>query len=91
MKCALLRDRRLRSTSDLEPTHDFSKLLKELKVPRAAVSPPPGFRLRNEPSGSFDSSHAHQAWRYGVDMESQDEIGLVEWMQKVCKYLEPSL
>src|ERR1700691_2233756 len=67
LKCALLRDRRLRSTATLEPTHNFSLLLKDLKVPRVAVSSPPHFRLRDETSGSFDSSYAHQAWRYGVD------------------------
>jgi hypothetical protein len=91
LKCALLRGKRLRSTVMIEPTHDFSLLLKNLKIPRAQVSAPPNFRLRNDTSGHFDSSYAHQAWRYGVDMESQDEIELVEWMRNLCAYLEPIL
>ena len=91
LKCALLRDKRLSETGESTATHDFSALMRDLKVSPAAVSAPPSFRLQGKPSSLYDSSYAHQAWRYGVDMESADETALLEWMGKLCKYLETIL
>jgi hypothetical protein len=34
---------------------------------------------------------AHQAWRYGVKMKTEDEQTLVEWLESVCTWIEDNL
>lgn len=91
LKSAVLREKRLRSTSDLDqPSHDLSALVKELKLPRKVVSSqfPVTFRLRNESSPRFDCRYAHEAWRYGADVEPKDELELVQWLREICAHLD---
>lgn len=89
LKAILVRSNGAMSTASLaELTHSFSTMLRDLRIPPSAISPPPRFRLRGDPSKSFESTVAHQAWRYGADLDSRDEADLVKWLNDVCSFLE---
>jgi hypothetical protein len=89
LKAVLIRSKGVRTTAGLdELTHNFSSMLRDLKIPPTAVSSPPRFKLRGDSSKSFDASVAHQAWRYGADVDSLDEAELVRWLQTVCVFAE---
>jgi hypothetical protein len=89
LKAILVRSKGARTTAGLgELTHSFSTMLRELGIPPAAVSPPPRFKLRSDTSKTFDSGLAHQAWRYGADLDALDEEKLVKWLISVCTFSE---
>lgn len=101
LKSILLRQRRLTSTCQLDDaflSHDFAPLIKELRLPRSVIgkvgdtrdsSRPrlPSFRLDRDRS-SWSMSEAHQAWRYGVRVHSEDESKIVEWLNQVCIWVK---
>ena len=102
LKSILLRWSRSPNTSKLNNSllsHNFAALIKELRLPRSVIgdevgdtsdsSHPklPGFRLDRD-SSSWNISEAHQAWRYGVRIHSEDESNLVEWLNKVCIWVK---
>lgn len=89
LKAVLIRSKGARTTAGLdELTHNFSSMLRDLKIPPTVVSPPPRFKLRGDASKSFESGVAHQAWRYGADVDSLDEAELVRWLLTVCSFAE---
>jgi len=89
LKAVLVRSKGARSTAGLdELTHNFGSMLRDLKIPPTVVSAPPRFKLIGDASGSFDSHDAHQAWRYGADVDRLDEAELVRWLRAVCSFSE---
>jgi hypothetical protein len=62
--------------------HNFATWIKELRLPATIVgkypnfSNIPSFRLSRDKS-SWDVGKAHQAWRYGVELNIEDEKVLV--------------
>jgi len=89
LKAALVRSKGARTTAGLgELTHNFASMLRDLKIPPTVISVPPRFKLRGAPLESFEPHIAHQAWRYGADIDSVDEAGLVKWLSTVCSFSE---
>jgi len=87
LKAVLVQSKRVRTTAGLgELTHNFASMLRDLKIPPIVISVPPRFRLRGDLSESFESHVAHQAWRYGADVDSVDEAELVKWLSTVCSF-----
>jgi hypothetical protein len=102
LKSILMKRKRLTSTAQIQDqtllSHNFAPLIKELRLPRSIVgdtghtndrSQPklPNFRLHRD-SSSWEMSEAHQAWRYGIRVNSQDQKILVEWLEKVCIWIK---
>ncbi|MBD2503208.1 hypothetical protein [Anabaena azotica] len=76
--------------------HNFRTWFKELGLPATIVgkypdfSKIPYFRLARDQS-SWDVGKAHQAWRYGVEMDIDDEKLLVEWLNSICNWIKEAL
>lgn len=102
LKSILMRRRKAISTAQIRDqsllSHNFAPLIKELRLPRSVVgdightddrSQPklPNFRLHRD-SSSWEMSEAHQAWRYSVRVNSEDQTILVEWLEKVCTWIK---
>jgi hypothetical protein len=92
LKSACLRRNKLRTTESLKTTnHDLHSLIKELKLPAAAISAPPVLRLSGHKSEICPHSDAHQAWRYGVRIENADQAKFVGWLNVICEVLKEHL
>lgn len=75
--------------------HNFKTWIKELRLPAAIVGKypdiqVPSFRL-DKGGADLDIGKAHQAWRYGVKINIDDEKKLVEWLEKVCNWIEEKI
>lgn len=89
LKAVMIRNINGRTTADLnELTHNFSSMLRDLRIPPTLIPPAPQFKLRGYTEERFESSAAHQAWRYGADINGPDETAIVEWLWKVCTFAE---
>jgi len=67
--------------------HNLDKWVKELKVdPRNT----PNFHLAGG-GANLDIEKAHQAWRYGIGMKSEDEEVVVEWLENVCNWIKENI
>jgi hypothetical protein len=71
-----IRDRDLRSYGG----HSLYDWLKALKMPAAGIGNCQGFKLKRDKS-RHNSSRVHEAWRYGIAIEPDDEKKLVEWLK----------
>ncbi len=81
-----------RSTSDLAPelrTHDLRALAKELKLDASVASQLGSCRRRHNSLERVEHHQLHEAWRYGVVLNEDDEKaaetalgGLIEWCRK---------
>ncbi len=58
-------------------THDLSYLVKKLRI----VVGETNFRVRS--GNSYTIKYAHQAWRYGIAIQEEDEKKMIEWLKKV--------
>lgn len=93
LKSAYLRSQNLRSTAQLEDsdlTHDFSRLIIALKLPKTFPKAPV-FRLSKDDSKSRHHSDAHQAWRYGIRIHPDDEEQVVSWLNSICDSIKEYL
>ncbi|MFZ3149738.1 MAG: hypothetical protein WA137_11965, partial [Methanothrix sp.] len=70
--------------------HDLFLWAKAIRLPRYVTGKEPKFRLKGEPNKNAVSL-AHQAWRYGVQIEREDEILLVAWLKKVDEWIEENI
>jgi hypothetical protein len=85
LKYAQLRRRNLLTTERLgDLDHDLSAIIKELKLPASALGSVPTLHLSRGQNESCPSSNAHQAWRYGVRINADDEAKFVAWLKRVC-------
>ena len=96
MKAAWLTRNRLRDTSQIEPAcfkdggHDLTIWTKRLKLPATVTGANVSFRLRDAGT-RLQLKFAHQAWRYGVDMEPADEAALHQWLEQVWQWTKGEL
>jgi hypothetical protein len=96
LKCAFLRKEKLKNTSYitdealLKNGHDLLLWAKKLKIPANICNSDDQlqFNLRS-PRGSerWPMSVAHQAWRYGIRIESMDEQRVVEKLNKIKDWI----
>jgi len=75
--------------------HNFGVWIKALRLPLDVVGDIsnlklPSFSLHKDGS-NWNMSEAHQAWRYGVRINSQDQNALVEWLEKVCTWIKENI
>jgi hypothetical protein len=76
-----------RSTEALDTLdHDLVSLIKSLKLSAATIAAPPTLRFRGK-GESCSHTSAHQAWRYGVHLDPEDEQKFVVWLEDICDYV----
>jgi len=64
-------------------THNLYSLAEMLNLSVSLMDPSESsFRLRKSKS-SRPIEHAHQAWRYGVEINKEDEDKIVNWLKKL--------
>src|ERR1035441_9782078 len=74
LKYVQLRRSNLLTTERLgELDHDLVALIKKLNLPKSALGELPPLRISRNRSESCPASSAHQAWRYGVRIDAEDE------------------
>ena len=95
LKAAFLKRNRLSDTSAMEAElkekgHDLAFWAKKLYLPAIIAGANLNFRLRAG-TGRLGVGFAHQAWRYGQDIEREDEIVIEEWLKKVSQWAKEEL
>lgn len=65
---------------------NLDRWIKELKI-SAIVGTPPHFRL-DRGGSTLDIEKAHQAWRYNIRMNPQDQEALVQWLENLCNWIK---
>ena len=96
LKASWLTRNRLRDTSRIEQSllrehgHDLLYWAKKLYLPAAVTTGRSSFRLRGS-EGRLGVESAHQAWRYGVDLEPGDEAALENWLEQVWQWARGDL
>ena len=85
LKYAQLRRNSLLTTERLgELDHDLVALIRNLNLPAKALGTHPPLRFSRDQKESCPASGAHQAWRYGVRINAEDEARFVTWLQRIC-------
>jgi hypothetical protein len=88
LKYARLRRDNLMTTEALEDLdHDLNSLIKKLKLSASTIGPTPILRFYRSQTETCPASDAHQAWRYGVRIESVDEGRFVTWLLRICEFV----
>jgi hypothetical protein len=82
--------------------HNFAVWIKEIRLPKSVVGalfdskgnplpvPTPTFRLAGD-KAHLNTDKAHQVWRYGIPVNSEDQKALVEWLEKVCTWIKENI
>lgn len=96
LKSVYLRWHRLSTTDQIRNSelqdggHDLAKWVKELRLPASIVPSSIEFRLKRDGS-RYRIELAHQAWRYGVSIEENDEAALLAYLQKLQDWIQEAL
>jgi len=73
--------------------HKLDQWIKELNIPASQIGQPPGFTIRHggitEPKRNIE--RIHEAWRYGVAVDQDDEIAILNWLDDVSAWVRDSL
>jgi hypothetical protein len=96
LKALWLSRNKLRTSEDFPEDaksrgHDLMLWFKKLKLPANLRPTLMEFRPRRGRSERHHLSEVHQAWRYGVALDAQDEGKLVTWLQALCQRLKQEL
>ena len=98
LKCVYMRRNKLQSTKQLADRgllrsygHDLARWSKELRMPALPTNTSVQFRLMSDMSKTCHIDKAHEAWRYGVVMESESQGMLVRWLVGVSEWIKPQL
>ena len=92
LKSVWMKRYRLRTTAQIDPGllreggHDLMLWAKKLSLPAALTGRSVRFRLARD-GKACDVLLAHQAWRYGIGIDGQDEENLVAWIEKLCDWV----
>jgi hypothetical protein len=80
-----IRDENTRST------HDLFMLIKTLRLPaQIAGTSSPSFRLERDGT-ALPIKYAHEAWRYGISIRSDDLKNLLAWMQNIRNWIKETI
>jgi len=73
--------------------HKLDKWIKELNIPASRVGQAPRFKIRHEgrAESQIDIEKVHEAWRYGVAIDHDDEISILMWLEDVNLWIRDSL
>ncbi len=98
LKSVYLHGKRLNTTDDISDTvlrqsHDLSKWAKALSLPVSMTGANTNFHLNRDrhPRSSQTIRRAHEAWRYGVGIDKNDENRLVNWLQQIAQWIEENI
>lgn len=98
LKCICLRKRQLTTTAEMEQAganfgHDLRRLIIDLRLPAAVCSANPSFRLKKDNTDIpfWGIKDVHQAWRYGVEVEPDDEQKLIQWLSDVAYWVKENI
>jgi hypothetical protein len=92
LKAIWLRRNRLRTTAQLSPDlkarggHDLMFWVSKLGLPASVTQGRCQFRLKNS-SGMLDIVLAHQAWRYAIELNEEDEAAVVKWLHHIREWI----
>jgi len=70
--------------------HDLLSWAKGLRLPPKITTRDPKFKLRRD-GITLEVTKAHEAWRYGALINSDDEKNLVNWLEDVKKWIEENI
>lgn len=97
LKSIWLKQKKLQTTKQIpDPTllskdgHNLDRWVKELKISARHVKSTPSLHLASDGS-TLHIEKAHQAWRYGIRIELEDEKNLVEWLNSVCNWIKENM
>lgn len=73
--------------------HKLDQWVKELNIPASQINQPPRFRIRRggQAEPQRDIERAHEAWRYGVGIDQDDETALLKWLEEVSNWIRDGL
>jgi len=73
----------------LTKSHNLSKWVQKLYLPASVSGPCPEFKLtRNNKQEHYDVGQVHQAWRYGIEIDQNDQEKLIRWLETVRSLIE---
>ena len=95
LKAVYLRCNKLSSTRKIVDerianTHDLFLLAKTLKLPAHLIGTRNNFRLRRDDT-QHPFSDVHQAWRYHIILNPDDENYITQWLHNLKKWLEENI
>lgn len=95
LKAAWLTRNRLPDTSAIdsqskERGHDLLYWAKKLYLPATITNGKTSFHTKDDRT-SRPLEVAHQAWRYGIDIEPADETALETWLEEVWQWSKGEL
>lgn len=90
LKLVWLRQRNLRNTQSIDPAllsrgHDLMMWAKELRLSPQVLQVTGTFHLQRD-GQQLPIALAHQAWRYGISIDTGDEGTLVTWLSGLCEW-----
>ncbi|WP_293112989.1 hypothetical protein [Moorena sp. SIO4G3] len=105
LKSIWLRRNNLRSTDKIQDRtllikdgHNLDRWRKELGIPASRFTAKTQTKNKSTPSfhlasggSSLDLEKAHQAWRYGLRIEKEDEEYLVNWLHQLCNWIKENI
>lgn len=72
-------------------THRLNELVSHLKLP-ANVGKCPDIKLsKGSSTVSIDHGDIHQAWRYGVKVDSATETDAIKWLKKMVALIDSKI
>ncbi|MEQ9355029.1 hypothetical protein [Coleofasciculus sp. F4-SAH-05] len=91
LKRIWLRRKELQTTDQIQDQklkngHKLDRWIKELGIPASEVEAAPRFSLERDGS-NLDIGKAHEVWRYGIEVKSEHEENLVNWLESVCDWI----
>lgn len=95
LKSVYLRRNRLLKTeqindAQLRGSHDVASWVRELRLPASVAGNIPMFQLRRDQT-TWAVAKAHEAWRYGVVIETRDELQLIRWLNNIQQWIKENI
>lgn len=79
-------------------SHKLQDMVSDLKIPASRISAPPPTQMRciggfNGGAGGqqFQLQSAHEAWRYGLTIEPNDEAAISSYLAAILSYLSQEI
>lgn len=95
LKSVYLYRTNLKTTDDipdkLRQSHNLINWAEEMGLPPSIASANTSFHLKKDRRRSWEIRRAHEAWRYGVVIDQNDETQLVNWLKQVAQWIEENI
>ncbi|MDV7340851.1 hypothetical protein RYZ26_14690 [Terasakiella sp. A23] len=89
LKKLKLKDSNELQDNNIQLTHDIRQTIIDLRLEGVGLNNAdvPNFRLKNT-RNPLHIKQAHEAWRYGVEIEEEDQKKLKDWLQNASELLK---